>query len=98
MVEESLRVRMENSGWGGRRSQRAHKVLKLHTCVCVCVGMCVRVGGMMGGLWRNPGGGWWQEQEGMAAGRPVSFHAPTGSSSGFGGSLGFAAGTLLWLQ
>lgn len=37
MVEESLRVRMENSGWGGRRSQRAHKVLKLHTCVCVCV-------------------------------------------------------------
>ena len=35
---------------------------------------------------------------GMAAGSPVSFHALTGSSSGFSGSLGFAAGTLLRLQ
>ena len=64
-------------------------------CGCVCV---AEWGAWWGaGLWRNPGGGWWQEQEGMASGRPVSFHAPTGSSSGFGGSLGFAAGTLLRL-
>ena len=35
---------------------------------------------------------------GTSAGRPVSFPALTGSSSGFSGSLGFAAGTLLQLQ
>ena len=36
MVEESLRVRMENLGGGWRRSQRAQKMLKF-VCVCVCV-------------------------------------------------------------